>query len=134
MLYSWKNSHHKILRVCYERVKKSFIGDTIKAKRANFKVVVTTKQSTYNFSRTIISYPDMHRYVCIWGGKKCWICGKLGALCFVAMPILKLASLSYYQKYSVLLLTSSKYLHARQVPFATDQESNVNKLSRISAI
>ena len=43
------------------------------------------------------SPPDIHTYVCVSGGKKCSLFGKLGMLSFLETPVLRFALLPYYQ-------------------------------------
>ena len=40
-------------------------------------------------------------YVCVSEGKKCLFYGKVGALCFLEIPVLKFVLLPYYRRYRV---------------------------------
>ena len=42
--------------------------------------------------------PDMHTYICVWGGKKCSFFGIFGVLCFLETPVLRFALLPYYRR------------------------------------
>ena len=50
------------------------------------------------FRKTNISYPFVHTYVCVWGGKKCSFFGKIDVLCFLEATVLRFALLSYYRR------------------------------------
>ena len=50
------------------------------------------------FWKTNISYPLTRTYVCVLGGKKCSVFGKIGALCFLEISVLRLALLPYYRR------------------------------------
>ena len=42
--------------------------------------------------------PDTHTNVCVSGGKKCSLFGKISALCFLGTPVLRFALLPYYRQ------------------------------------
>ena len=55
----------------------------------NLKTGVSTKQSTSYFLP-----PDTHMHVCVSGGKKCSLFGKIGVLCFLETPVLRFTLLA----------------------------------------
>ena len=73
--------HHGKNRSCMKVMKWS--SRWKKGKKANLKMGVSTKQSTY---------------VCVSGGKKCSFFGKFDVLCFYETPVLRFALLPYYRE------------------------------------
>ena len=42
--------------------------------------------------------PDTHTHLCVWGGRKCLVFGKLRLLFFLLKPVLRFALLPYYRR------------------------------------
>ena len=52
-----------------------------------------------------ISYPLIHTYVCISGGKKCSFFGKFGVFCLLETPDLRFTLLPYYRRILRILIS-----------------------------
>ena len=63
-----------------------------------------TKHAKFYEKQTFL-IPDAHTYMRLSGGKKCSFFGKVGVLCFLETPVLRLALLPYYRQSAEYELT-----------------------------
>ena len=92
----FRNNHPQMLqKKQYSRSWDKIVGNKAKGRIA--KRVFQENKGRQIFQRTNISYPMIHTYVCVSGGKKCSFFGKFGELWFFETPVLRFAILPYYR-------------------------------------
>ena len=80
-----------------------------KAKGRISKRVFQENKARQIFRKTNISYPLIRtRTYCWFFGKKCWLFGKFGVLCFLVTTVLRFVLLLYYRRSKMEVLKTSK--------------------------